>query len=96
MRRVTVLQITIGCVDPGTSLFVPIDGQLVVLERLPVAFLTLINLGQGEVAPPLTDDVVDAILYLADARCITAQTIVIDSGQRFMGLERDVQFLGEQ
>jgi len=38
-------------------------------------------------------DVVDAIRYLAGARCVTGQTITIDSGQRFMGLSRDVQFL---
>jgi NAD(P)-dependent dehydrogenase (short-subunit alcohol dehydrogenase family) len=38
-------------------------------------------------------DVIGAIRYLADARCITGQTLVIDSGQRFLGLERDVQFL---
>lgn len=41
-------------------------------------------------------DVIDAIAYLAEARCITGQTLVIDSGQRFMGLERDVQFLGDR
>jgi NAD(P)-dependent dehydrogenase (short-subunit alcohol dehydrogenase family) len=38
-------------------------------------------------------DVVDAIRYLADARVVTGQTIVIDSGQRFLALDRDVQFL---
>lgn len=38
-------------------------------------------------------DVVGAIRYLIDARCVTGQTIVIDSGQRFLGLERDVQFI---
>jgi len=38
-------------------------------------------------------DVVDAIRYLAAARSVTGQIIVIDSGQRFLGLERDVQFL---
>lgn len=38
-------------------------------------------------------DVVDAILYLAGASAVTGQTIVIDGGQRFMALERDVQFL---
>lgn len=38
-------------------------------------------------------DVVDAILYLAGAGAVTGQTIVIDAGQRFMALERDVQFL---
>lgn len=40
------------------------------------------------------DDVAAAILYLGGARTVTGQTIVIDGGQRFMGLERDVQFLG--
>jgi NAD(P)-dependent dehydrogenase (short-subunit alcohol dehydrogenase family) len=39
-------------------------------------------------------DVVAAIAYLADARAVTGQTIVIDGGQRFMALDRDVQFLG--
>jgi NAD(P)-dependent dehydrogenase (short-subunit alcohol dehydrogenase family) len=41
-------------------------------------------------------DVLDAIRYLAGARCVTGQTIVIDSGHRFMRLERDVQFLEGQ
>lgn len=41
-------------------------------------------------------DIVDAIRYLAGARCVTGQVIVIDSGHRFMGLDRDVQFLGAQ
>ena len=41
-------------------------------------------------------DVLDAIRYLAGARCVTGQVLVIDSGQRFMALERDVQFLGEE
>jgi NAD(P)-dependent dehydrogenase (short-subunit alcohol dehydrogenase family) len=40
-------------------------------------------------------DVVAAIRYLIDARCVTGQTLVIDSGQRFLGLPRDVQFLGQ-
>jgi NAD(P)-dependent dehydrogenase (short-subunit alcohol dehydrogenase family) len=48
-------------------------------------------LGRG-VSP---DDVVGALRYLIDAECVTGQTIVIDSGQRFMSLERDVQFLGQ-
>lgn len=39
-------------------------------------------------------DVVGAIRYLVDARCVTGQVLVVDSGQRFMALERDVQFLG--
>ena len=41
-------------------------------------------------------DVAGAIRYLVDARCVTGQILVIDSGQRFMGLQRDVQFLGAQ
>jgi NAD(P)-dependent dehydrogenase (short-subunit alcohol dehydrogenase family) len=40
------------------------------------------------------DDVVGALRYLVGARCVTGQVIVIDSGQRFFGLKRDVQFLG--
>ena len=41
------------------------------------------------------EDVLDAIRYLASARCVTGQVLVIDSGQRFLALERDVQFLGD-
>ncbi len=39
-------------------------------------------------------DVVAAIRYFATARCVTGQILVIDSGQHFLALERDVQFLG--
>lgn len=41
-------------------------------------------------------DVLDAIRYLAKARGVTGQTIVVDGGQRFMALERDVQFLEDE
>jgi NAD(P)-dependent dehydrogenase (short-subunit alcohol dehydrogenase family) len=40
-------------------------------------------------------DVIGAIRYLISARCVTGQIIIIDSGQRFMGFGRDVQFLGD-
>jgi NAD(P)-dependent dehydrogenase (short-subunit alcohol dehydrogenase family) len=39
-------------------------------------------------------DVIGAIRYLADAKCVTGQVLTIDSGHRFLALERDVQFLG--
>ena len=39
------------------------------------------------------DDVVAAIRYLASARTVTGEVIVIDSGQRFLPPVRDVQFL---
>jgi NAD(P)-dependent dehydrogenase (short-subunit alcohol dehydrogenase family) len=39
------------------------------------------------------EDVVSAIRYLTGARGVTGQVITIDGGQRFMGLDRDVQFL---
>ena len=42
------------------------------------------------------DDVIAAIRYLVEATAVTGQVITIDSGQRFMGLDRDVQFLGPQ
>lgn len=38
-------------------------------------------------------DVVGAIRYLVGARCVTGQVLAIDSGQRFLALDRDVQFL---
>jgi len=41
-------------------------------------------------------DVIGAIRYLVDARCVTGETVVIDSGHRFLGLDRDVQFLGQK
>jgi NAD(P)-dependent dehydrogenase (short-subunit alcohol dehydrogenase family) len=41
-------------------------------------------------------DIVDALRYFVTARCVTGQVLVIDSGQRFMSLERDVQFLGDR
>lgn len=41
-------------------------------------------------------DVIGAIRYLVAARCVTGEVLVIDSGQRFYGLGRDVQFLGER
>lgn len=39
-------------------------------------------------------DVMGALRYLLSARAVTGNVITIDSGQRFMALERDVQFLG--
>ena len=39
-------------------------------------------------------DVVGAMRYLIGAPAVTGQTVVLDSGQRFLGLGRDVQFLG--
>ena len=48
-------------------------------------------LGRG-VGP---EDVIAAIDFLVGARTVTGQTIVLDSGHRFMALGRDVQFLDE-
>ena len=39
-------------------------------------------------------DVIGAVRYFVDARCVTGQILVIDSGQQFLALGRDVQFLG--
>jgi NAD(P)-dependent dehydrogenase (short-subunit alcohol dehydrogenase family) len=38
-------------------------------------------------------DVVSAVRYLIDSTATTGQTLVLDGGQRFMSLPRDVQFL---
>jgi len=56
------------------------------------------NFESMHVANPLRrgvrpDDVVAAIRYLWEARVVTGQVITIDSGQRFLALDRDVQFL---
>lgn len=40
--------------------------------------------------------VVSAVCYLWEAKAVTGQVVTIDSGQRFMGLGRDVQFLGDE
>ena len=58
-----------------------------------------VNFAAAHAANPLgrgvePADVALCIDYLATARCVTGQTIVLDSGHRFMALERDVQFLG--
>lgn len=39
------------------------------------------------------DDVVAALRFLIDSTGTTGQTLILDGGQRFMGLPRDVQFL---
>ncbi|HUP67319.1 MAG TPA: SDR family oxidoreductase [Sphingomicrobium sp.] len=49
-------------------------------------------LGRGVEA----DDVADALRYLIGASCMTGQTLTIDSGHRFLALDRDVQFLGKE
>lgn len=40
------------------------------------------------------NDIVAALRYLVTAETVTGQVVSIDSGQRFMSLARDVQFLG--
>jgi NAD(P)-dependent dehydrogenase (short-subunit alcohol dehydrogenase family) len=40
-------------------------------------------------------DVIGALRYLVRATAVTGQIITVDSGQRFMALERDVQFVGD-
>jgi NAD(P)-dependent dehydrogenase (short-subunit alcohol dehydrogenase family) len=40
-------------------------------------------------------DVISALRYLIGAEAVTGQVITIDGGHRFMGLSRDVQFLGD-
>ncbi|HEY0628014.1 MAG TPA: SDR family oxidoreductase, partial [Sphingomicrobium sp.] len=41
-------------------------------------------------------DVVAALRYLISSQGTTGETLTLDGGQRFMGLERDVQFLSPQ
>jgi NAD(P)-dependent dehydrogenase (short-subunit alcohol dehydrogenase family) len=39
------------------------------------------------------DDVIGALRYFLGAPCVTGEVLVVDSGQRFKALDRDVQFL---
>jgi NAD(P)-dependent dehydrogenase (short-subunit alcohol dehydrogenase family) len=39
-------------------------------------------------------DIIGAVRYFVRARSVTGQTLIIDSGHRFLSLGRDVQFLG--
>ncbi|MBA3668795.1 MAG: SDR family oxidoreductase [Sphingomonas sp.] len=41
-------------------------------------------------------DVIAALRYLIDAQTMTGQVLILDSGQHFMALDRDVQFLGDR
>lgn len=41
------------------------------------------------------EQIVDALRFVIATPTLTGQTIVLDGGQRFLGLERDVQFLDE-
>lgn len=41
-------------------------------------------------------DLVGALRYLVGAPCVTGQILVIDAGQRFLRLDRDVQFLEDE
>lgn len=41
-------------------------------------------------------DLVGALRYLIEAKGVTGETLVLDGGQRFMALARDVQFLGSE
>ena len=40
------------------------------------------------------EDAIGALRFLIDAPCVTGQVLVVDSGQRFLALDRDLQFLG--
>jgi NAD(P)-dependent dehydrogenase (short-subunit alcohol dehydrogenase family) len=41
------------------------------------------------------DQIIEALRYLIAATRVTGQILVVDSGHRFMALDRDVQFLGD-
>jgi Dehydrogenases with different specificities (related to short-chain alcohol dehydrogenases) len=49
-------------------------------------------LGRGVVV----EDIVRALRFIVDTPTLTGQTIVLDGGQRFLGLPRDVQFMGDE
>ena len=42
------------------------------------------------------DEIVGALRFIIATPTLTGQTILLDAGQRFLGLPRDVQFMGKQ
>ena len=42
------------------------------------------------------DQIVAALRFIVATPTLTGQTILIDGGQRFLGLPRDVQFMGKE
>ena len=42
------------------------------------------------------EEIVGALRFIIDTPTLTGQTIVLDGGQRFLRLPRDVQFMGDQ
>lgn len=83
-RALAPLGIRVNGIAPGLMLRSP--GQS---EENFEAMHAANPLGRG-VEP---QDVVDALRYLIGARCVTGEVLTIDSGHRFLGLQRDVQFL---
>lgn len=49
-------------------------------------------IGRGVVV----EEIVGALRFIVDTPTLTGQTIVLDGGQRFLGLSRDVQFMGDE
>ncbi len=80
LARALAPQIRVNAVAPGLTL--PTDdylpAQMVALEQaMPLGLL------------PEPDDIADAILWLADARATTGQTVFVDGGAALTSFERD-------
>ena len=86
-RALAPQQIRVNGIAP--ALMLPSAGQT---ERNYEAMHTNNPLRRG-VEP---EDVIGAIRYFVGATAVTGQVITIDSGQRFMGFARDVQFLEDE
>ncbi len=42
------------------------------------------------------DEIADTVLFMWNTKSINAETIILDGGQRLLGLKRDVAFLGDK
>jgi pteridine reductase len=84
LARVLAPQVRVNAVAPGLTLptadYRP--AQMVVLEdAMPLKRL------------PEPDDVADAVLWLAQARATTGQTLFVDGGAAMKSFERDFMYL---
>jgi pteridine reductase len=86
LARVLAPQIRVNAVAPGLTIptgdYKP--AQMVALQkRMPLQNL------------PEPDDIADAVLWLAEAKATTGQTIFVDSGASLKSFDRDFMYLDE-
>lgn len=83
MARAAAPRLRVNAIAPGYTLPAPGQAQAE-FERLHNR--TPLGIGPGP------DDIAQACLYLLQSPVVTGQTLYVDAGIRFAGLERDISF----